>query len=134
MVHGKTHGLLRMKEQQAVLLHIEELMLSDKADLPEESRFLLEFDLGRLKQSDFETQCYWAAAVSAARNARQIQLASNTDTSSGNNVITNPVHRQTQTETTSRIDPQRASTVSGTRPSPAIRYALEASNKARKPD
>ena len=32
MIHGKTHGLLRLKEQQAVIIHIEELMLSDKND------------------------------------------------------------------------------------------------------
>jgi hypothetical protein len=69
VLHDKTHGLLRFKEQSAILLHLEELTSSDKNDLPEESRFLLEFDIGNLQQADYETQCYWVAAVNAARSA-----------------------------------------------------------------
>ncbi len=69
MLHEKTHGLLWMKERQAILLHIEALSLSDKNDLPDECLFLLKFDIGRLHQADYETQCYWVAAVVAACTA-----------------------------------------------------------------
>ena len=69
MLHEQTHGLLRMREKNAILLQIEALSLSNKIDLPEHSRFLLEFDIGRLQQADYETQCYWVRAVEAAQIA-----------------------------------------------------------------
>jgi hypothetical protein len=34
MLHEKTHGLLRIRERQAILLQVEALSLSDKNDLP----------------------------------------------------------------------------------------------------
>jgi hypothetical protein len=51
-----------MRERQAILLQVEALSLSEKNDLPEDSQFLLEFNIGRLQQADYETQCYWVAA------------------------------------------------------------------------
>ncbi len=69
MLHDKTHGLLRLCKHQAILLQVEALSLSNKNDLHEESQFLLEFDIGRLQQADYETQCYWVTAVVAARTA-----------------------------------------------------------------
>ena len=69
MLHKKTHGILRMQEWEAILLHIEALSLSNKNDLPEDSQFLLEFDMGHLQQADFEMQCYWVAAVEAVCTA-----------------------------------------------------------------
>ena len=67
LLHDTAHGLLRLREQRAVLLQIEALSLSEKNNLPEHSQFLLEFDIGRLREADFDTQCYWVTAVNAAR-------------------------------------------------------------------
>jgi hypothetical protein len=53
----------------AILLHLEALSLSDQNELPEESRFLLEFDIGSLKQVDYDTQFYWVTAVTQAQVA-----------------------------------------------------------------
>ena len=69
MLHKSTHGLLHMREKAAILVQIESLALCEQCDLPEESRFLLEFDIGVLKQADLDTQCYWVAAVDAAKGA-----------------------------------------------------------------
>lgn len=134
MLHGKTHGLLRLKEREAVLIHIEELMLSDRNDLPEESKFLLEFDLVQLKRSDFETQCYWTAAVSAARVARAAQLATDPATNRSSALRTHRSRRRTLNDLPTRVDSPLVPTVANQRPSPAIRYAMEDSNRARKPD
>ena len=133
MLHERTHGLLRMKEQQAILLQIEALSLSDKNDLPEDSQFLLEFDIRRLHQADYETQCYWVAAVVAARTAIYgPEQPTNTPTQQ-------PLLRRRKqipqlgaplcrTHAPIEIPPTRS------RPSPSARFALEASNIAKKPD
>ena len=133
MLHERTHGLLRMKEQQAILLQIEALSLSDKNDLPEDSQFLLEFDICRLHQADYETQCYWVAAVVAARTAIYgPEQPTNTPTQQ-------PLLRRRKqipqlgaplcrTHAPIEIPPTRS------RPSPSARFALEASNIAKKPD
>jgi len=133
MVHEKTHGLLRMKERQAILLQIEALSLSDKNDLPEDSQFLLEFDIGRLHQADYETQCYWVAAVVAARTAIY-----------GPKQSTNTPTQQPLPQCRQQIPmlgaPLRRAHAPveirpiTSRPSPSVRFALEASNIARKPD
>jgi hypothetical protein len=133
MLHEKTHGLLRMKERQAILLQVEALSLSDKNDLPEDSQFLLEFDIGRLQHADYETQCYWVAAVVAARTAIYGQ-----DHPTDTPTQQPPVRRRQQQQTFREplrwtrnpvvIQPTRS------RPSPSVRFALEASNIARKPD
>lgn len=134
MLHGKTNGLLRIVEQEAILLHIDELSLSNKTDLPEESRFLLEFDLDHLRNADYDMQCYWTAAVSAARHA---VLGPPRNDLSTNQVSRQPGRsrreRSLQPEPP-RIDQARRHTIPEHRPSPAIRYAMEDSNRARKPD
>jgi ribonuclease HI len=133
MLHEKTHGLLRLHERQAILLQVEALSLSEKNDLPEDSQFLLEFDIARLQQADYETQCYWVAAVVAARTAIYgPDQPTNTPTPQ-------PLLRQRQqiqmlgqplrwSRAPVEIQPTRS------RPSPSARFALEASNIARKPD
>jgi ribonuclease HI len=134
MLHGKTNGLLRLQEQEATLLHIKELSLSNKNDLPEESRFLLEFDLEQLRNADYDMQCYWTAAVSAARQATFGPQLSATH-------MTPATHQPSRTSSDRTVqygpaytDQTRSSTVSQHRPSPALRYATEDSNRARKPD
>ena len=133
MLHEKTHGLLRMRERQAILLQVEALSLSDNNDLPEDSQFLLEFDIGRLQQADYETQCYWVAAVVAARTAIY-GPDQPTDTPSQQPPLQRRQHKQPLHEPLHwthgpvKIQPTRS------RPSPSVRFALEASNIARKPD
>jgi ribonuclease HI len=135
MLHEQTHGLLRMREKNAILLQIEALSLSNKIDLPEHSRFLLEFDIGRLQQADYETQCYWVRAVEAAQIA--VLGHSNTPNPHSNryavdirqsrprmNLQRNP-HRQRE-----RITDQPVVH----RPSPSFMYACEDSNRTMKPD
>ena len=134
MLHGKTNGLLRLQEQEAILLHIEELSTSNKNDLPEESRFLLEFDLEQLRNADYDTQCYWTAAVSAARQA-SLGPQSNVASPDHDTGQTSQTRRQrTQPSLPPRIDQLRQPKASQHRPSPAIRHAMEDSNRARKPD
>lgn len=69
MLHNQTHGLLGLREQNAILLQVEALSMSNKLDLPQHSRFLLEFDIGRLQRVDYKTQCYWVRAVEAVQIA-----------------------------------------------------------------
>ena len=45
-----------MKERQNVLLEIEKLLDIDPANIPAESKFLLEMDFGGLYRSSFEKQ------------------------------------------------------------------------------
>ena len=134
MLHGKTHGILRLREQEAVLIQLEELVLSEKDDIPEESRFLLEFDLGRLERSDYETQCYWAAAVTAAREAKLGHPNVATTTTQRNDLYIQSRRTRAQQELPARNDPLIVLNTPRQRPSPAIRYASEDSNRARKPD
>ena len=133
MLHEQTHGILRLRERQAILLQVEALSLSDKNDLPEDSQFLLEFDIGRLQQADYETQCYWVAAVVAARTAIYgPEQPTNIPTQQ-------PLLRRRQ-QIQQRGQPLRWSRAPvetqpiRSRPSPSVRFALEASNIARKPD
>ena len=127
MLHKKTHGLLRLCERQAILLQVEALSLSNKNDLPEESQFLLEFDIGRLQQADYETQCYWVAAVVAARTAIYGPDQS-TDTPTQQPPPQRRQHRRPLREplhwTHVPVDAQPTRH----RPSPSFSFALEASN------
>ena len=133
MLHEKTHGLLRMKERQAILLQIEALSLSDKQDLPEDSQFLLEFDIGRLHQADYETQCYWVAAVVAARTAIY-GTAHPPETPTLQPVPSRRQHTATHRESAHRSRAPAEPLPTQHHPSPSVRFALEASNIAMKPD
>ena len=68
-LHDQARGHLRLKQRLDVLEQIEELMDMDPRDIPEDSKFLLEFDFDRLRTSDLENQQYWVFAVQAARKA-----------------------------------------------------------------
>ncbi len=133
-LHDRTHGLLRIKEKEAILLHLETLSLSDHNDLPEESRFLLEFDIGSLKQADYDTQCYWVAAVTAAR----IAILGNDSACRQDTVIRTQPSWEPRQSDRHRHGAGRTSVPSSTpsrdRPSPGAPFAQEASNKNKKPD
>ena len=68
-LHDQVKGHLRLKQRINVLEQIETLVDLDPREIPEDSRFLLEFDHDRLCKSDLETQLYWVRAVKAARRA-----------------------------------------------------------------
>ena len=51
------------------MAEIEVLLEMDPADLPVESKFLLEIDYSSLLRSSFERQSYWVRAMKAARHA-----------------------------------------------------------------
>ena len=134
VLHDKTHGLLRFKEQGAILLHLEALSLSDKNDLPKESRFLLEFDIGRLHQADFETQCYWVAAVNAARSAVFGVDTSTVTNSSVNHVLPSSHQRQpTRERTLPWFRPPTENRPHTHRPSPSSLFTREDTNRNIKP-
>ena len=52
-----------------VLHDIETLMDTPSHEIPEDRRFLLEFDLDKLRNSDNNGQQYWLRAIKAARHA-----------------------------------------------------------------
>ncbi len=134
MVHEKTHGIIQMAEQNAIILHIEDLALLDKNDLPEDSRFLLEFDIGQLHQADFETQCYWVDAVQATRSALLGPLY---PVNSSSTSITRQVINRCSVEPHCTLRWSREPIISPPtvhRPSLVLLYALEHSNRTRKPD
>ena len=134
MLHEKTHGILRLREQAAMRLHIEELILTNKNNLTEDNRFLLEFDIGKLKIADYETQCYWAAAVEAAREAL---LGSSNHPPPSHPQISDPPpgrRQQRRQDRQSPSDPHQVPRPSNRRPSSGTAHAREASNRDRTPD
>ena len=133
MLHEKTHGLLQMRDRQAILLQVEAFSLSEKNDLPEESQFLLEFDIGRLQQADYETQCYWVAAVEAARTATY-GTDQHTETLTQHPLLRRRQHTRPYREPRHWAQAPVETQPMQHRPSPSVRFALEASNIAKKPD
>lgn len=68
-LHDRRQGYLRRLERMEVLKEIERLADTNPDEVPEESKFLLEFDFDRLYRSKLEDQQYWVIAVKAARKA-----------------------------------------------------------------
>lgn len=68
-LHDKRRGVLVNKEKREMLVRIESLAGTNPDEIPEESKFLLEFDLDMLCKSDLDTQTYWVVAMEAARSA-----------------------------------------------------------------
>ena len=68
-LHDKVIGTLRLKERKEVLKEVGQLIATDPADVPMESRFLLEIDFDSLYHTSFEKQTYWVRAIKAARRA-----------------------------------------------------------------
>ncbi len=138
MLHETTHGLLHMREKAAILVQIESLALCEKCDLPEESRFLLEFDIGVLKQADLDTQCYWVAAVDAAQGA--IEKRNGRHATTDEIPIVQQANDQHWKENTEQITPDtgdnrtREGQPHTFRPSTAAIAAADATNRTRKPD
>ena len=74
-LHDKTHGYLHKKNTEELSEEIHRLAELDPDDVPIESRFLLEVNLGELTKTHIENQAYWVTAVTAARTAKARQSA-----------------------------------------------------------
>jgi hypothetical protein len=67
--HNKVKGRLALTEQAAVLSEIATLACSKPEDVPPNSRFLLELEVGRLDAQSLAQQKYWVTAMKAALKA-----------------------------------------------------------------
>ncbi len=65
-LHNCQNGYLRGKQQDSILLEIENLMETQPDEVPSESKFLPEFDLGKPGQVKLDSQQYWVEAVCAS--------------------------------------------------------------------
>jgi hypothetical protein len=70
-LHDKRHSYLRNKQLESLLQTIAELSNLSPEEVPNNSRFLLEFNFTELTKAHIETQQYWTLAVNAALTARQ---------------------------------------------------------------
>ncbi len=70
-LHDKHHGYLWNKQPESLLQTITELSDLGPEEVPNNSRFLLEFNFIELTKAHLETQQYWTLAVNAALTARQ---------------------------------------------------------------
>ena len=70
-LHNRSSGLLLKQKQADITQAVAHLADSDPADIPEESKFLLEIDPVSLSQSPVEQKQYWVAAMAAALTAGQ---------------------------------------------------------------
>ena len=74
VLHDRRIGVLRRNEREAVRRLIDEYAETRPEEVPEDSRFLLEFDFEKLNTSSFENQQYWVIAMKAATVAGQRQV------------------------------------------------------------
>ncbi len=65
-LHNKKHGYLRNKQLEDLLQDIAALSDISPKDIPDNCRFLLEFNLTELTTAHLETQRYWTLAMDAA--------------------------------------------------------------------
>ena len=67
--HDKRLGVLARRNKAQLLMKIEDLAHTMPEDLPEDSKFLLEFDFNKLVRASTDTQEYWVVAIEAAKVA-----------------------------------------------------------------
>jgi hypothetical protein len=70
-LHNKCHGYLWNKQSESLLQTIKELFHLIPEAVPNNSRFLLEFNFTELTKAHLETQRYWTLAMNVAFTARQ---------------------------------------------------------------
>ena len=70
-LHNKRHGYLWNKQSESLLQTIAELSNLSPEELPNNSRFLLEFNFTELTKAYLETQQYWTLTVNKALTTRQ---------------------------------------------------------------
>jgi hypothetical protein len=69
-LHNKKHGYFRNKQLEDLLQDIAALSDISQEDIPDNCRFLLEFNFTKLTAAHLETQRYWTLAMDAAIAAR----------------------------------------------------------------
>lgn len=69
-LHDSSAGYLKLKERSLAAAEIDSLMSAPSSSVPDECKFLLEFDTENLLRSDTDTQHYWIAAMNAALAAK----------------------------------------------------------------
>ena len=67
--HNKRRGYLRRQDIKEMMVKIENLLETRPDEVPTESKFLLEFDHGKLARSNIHDQTYWVVAMEAAIKA-----------------------------------------------------------------
>jgi hypothetical protein len=70
-LHDKCHGYLQNEQLESLLQTIADLSDLSPEEVPNNSRFLLEFNFTELTKAHLETQQYWTLAMNAALTARQ---------------------------------------------------------------
>ena len=68
-LHDRQFGHLAQLKREELAQEIERLHALDPSQIPEESRFLLDFDVDDLAEGDIANQEHWIIAVKAARIA-----------------------------------------------------------------
>ena len=68
-LHDKQHGHLAMLRREELAQEIERLQSLDPADVPADSRFLLDFNIDDLAEGDIGMQEEWIYAITSARKA-----------------------------------------------------------------
>lgn len=81
MLHDSAAGYLKLQERTSLAVQIDSLMSAQSSSIPEECRFLLEFDTDRLLRSEADTQHYWIAAMEAALAAKSKPPSTNRESS-----------------------------------------------------
>lgn len=99
-LHDSVRGTLRLQERKEVLEEVQKFLDTDPEDVPQESRFLLEFDFDSLYRSSFEHQTYWVSAIKAARRAGRRIAANKAQQGAGDR------RRAARRQTRPRLDTQ----------------------------
>jgi hypothetical protein len=68
-LHDSASGYLQMHRREQVLLDITRLAETDPAEVPANSRYLLEINFTTLAASTLQNQSYWLLVIKAARRA-----------------------------------------------------------------
>lgn len=59
MLHNTLQGYLNMNDRMDLLRQVEHLLETSEDEVPEDRRFLLEFDMTDIEALDFNSQNYW---------------------------------------------------------------------------
>ena len=68
-LHNKVNGHLKLTHQATVLAEIAQLSTCSPEEIPEECRFLLDFEMTSLDKAPILQQEYWISTMTAAKVA-----------------------------------------------------------------
>ena len=87
-LHDKRRGYLRRQDMKEMMVKIETLLDTRPDEVSMESKFLLEFDHGRVARSNMHNQTYWVVATGAV-----IKAGNRTDITGGRRKRVHKKHR-----------------------------------------